>query len=172
MESAEEEDRSWQDVDGIEGLARLVARQDAEGAQLLNECWEEVTRFEDVGLCSEAAYECRGMLEISELPQVYRFVALEHVVFGEREGAVRIAQEGVEIDPQDAARRRALGDVYFELERYAEAADAYRKAVKLGCCATGLLLSLGSCHERFGDHTGAAEWPARADDGPRAAARA
>ena len=131
-----------------------------------------MTRLEDIGLCSEAAYECREMLIISELPQVFRFVALEHVVFGEREGAVRIAQEGVEIDPEDAERHRALGDVYFEMERYAEAADAYRRAVELGRGDTGLLLSLGSCHERLGDHTGAAEWQARASAtvyGPRPA---
>ena len=56
MESAEEEDRSWQGADGIEGLARLNARQDAEGAQLLNESWDEVTRHEDIGLCSEAVW--------------------------------------------------------------------------------------------------------------------
>ena len=37
MELAEKEDVDWQDADGIEGLARLVARQDTEGAQLLKE---------------------------------------------------------------------------------------------------------------------------------------
>jgi tetratricopeptide (TPR) repeat protein len=161
MGLAEQGNRRWLEADDIEGLARLVARQDAGGAQLLNECWDRATRLEDIGLCSEAAYECREMLEISELPQVYRFVALEHVVFGEEERAVLIAHEGVEIDPNDAERHRALGDVYFEMERYAEAAGAFQRAVELGCGDAGLLLSLARCHELLGDHKSAAEWQGR-----------
>lgn len=119
-------------------------------------------RLEDIGLCSEAAYECREMLEISELPQVYRFVALEHIVFGEKERAALIAREGVEIDPEDAERHRMLGDVYFELERYADAAGAYQRAVEHGCGDAGVLLPLGRCHELLGDHKSAAEWQGRA----------
>jgi tetratricopeptide (TPR) repeat protein len=162
MEVTEKEAVRWEDADDIEGLARLVARQDPEGARLLEECYDEVVRLEDIGLCSEAAYECREMLVISELPQVYRFVALEHVVFGEEERAVLIAREGVAIDPVGAERHRALGDVYFELESYEEAAEAYQTAVELGCDDVGLLLSLGRSRELLGDHAGAAEWRGRA----------
>lgn len=157
MKSPDKEASQWEDVDGIEGLARLVVRQDPEGARLLEERYEEVMRLEDIGLCSEAAYECREMLVISDLPQVYRLVALEHVVFGEEERAVLIAREGVEIDPDDAERHRTLGDIYFEMERYAEAACAYRTAVEFGCCEAGLLRSLGRCHELLGHHAGTAE---------------
>jgi len=170
MESSMKGMGQWEDADDIEGLARLVAKQDPEGAQMLEGCYDQVTRLEDLGLCGEAAYECREMLVISELPQVYRSVALEHVVFGEADRALLIAREGVEIAPNDAERHRALGDVYFELERYAEAAHAYQMAAALGCGDRGLLLSLGHCHELLGDHVGAAEWRGRAlaaEGGPR-----
>lgn len=72
----------------------------------------------------------------------------------------------MEIDPEDAERHRVLGDVYLELERYADAASAYQRAMELGCGDAGLLLSLGHCHERLGDPTAAAKWRGRAPAAP------
>ena len=59
MELTQKEDSRWLDADGIEGLARLVARCDPEGARLLEERYDEVMRLDTIGLCSEAACECR-----------------------------------------------------------------------------------------------------------------
>lgn len=162
MESSKKEAGRWEDADGIKGLAHVVARQDPEGAQMLVECYDEVVRLEYIGLCGEAAYECREMLVISELPQVYRLVALEHVVCAERARAVLVGRECVAADPSGPDRHRALGDINFDLERYGNAARAYQRAADLGAGGAGLLLSLGRCHALLGDYGRAAEWHGRA----------
>lgn len=162
MGAANNEDVRWEDYDGIEAVVRLVALTDPEAGPMLEECWDEAMRLEDIGLYGEAAYECREMLEISELPQVFRLVALEHVVCGERAQALVIAHRCVNVDPADPDRHRALGDVQFELERYGRAARAYRRAVDLGAGDAGLLLSLGRCHALLGDDARAAGWRERA----------
>lgn len=152
----------WDDYDGIGVVARLVASTDPEAGPMLEECWEEVMRLEDIGLYSEAAYECREMIVISELPQVFRLVALEHVVCGERAQALIIAHRCVNIAPAEPDRHRALGDVQFELKRYARAVRAYQRAVDLGANDPDLLQSLGRCHALLGDQARAAEWHERA----------
>lgn len=162
MGAANIEDVRWEDYDGIEAVARLVALTDPEAGPMLEECWDEVMRLEDIGLYGEAAYECREMLEISELPQVFRLIALEHVVCGERAQALIIAHRCVYIDPSDPDRHRSLGDVQFELERYRKAARAYRRAVDLGAGDPGLLMSLGRCHTLLSDNAQPAEWRKRA----------
>ncbi|HEX7175228.1 MAG TPA: tetratricopeptide repeat protein [Pyrinomonadaceae bacterium] len=162
MELAEMGSVRWEDVDDVEGVARLVALQDPEGGRLLEECWPEVMSLEDMGLYGEAAYECRKMLEVSERPQVYRLVALEHVVCAERARAVLLGRECVDDDPSDPDRHRVLGDVHFDLECYGDAARAYQRAVELGAGDAGLLLSLGLCHALLGDYGRAAVWHGRA----------
>lgn len=53
MGLAEEEGGCQLSADDIGRLARLVAREAPEAAQLLEECYDEAIRLEEVGLCSQ-----------------------------------------------------------------------------------------------------------------------
>jgi folate-binding protein YgfZ len=75
----------------------------------------------------------------------------------EAEERIGMFQEVLEIDPEDPIATMGLGSAYMQLERYEEALDPLRVAVKVKKDYSAAFLKLGTCLEQLGRLEEAAE---------------
>jgi tetratricopeptide (TPR) repeat protein len=130
--------------DGLQDLIEVVACVDSDAAEEIRPYGERAIELEYNGQYDEAAEECLAMLEIvSDVFEVYRYVALELIVFGKEAEAIKISKRAIALDPLKPAGYELLGETSYTLNQYDKAIDAYQQATLLGTKNSEAYLLMG-----------------------------
>jgi tetratricopeptide (TPR) repeat protein len=130
---------------GLHALVAIVGQVNPHAAQEINECGKRAIKYEHYGQYGDAAEEYLAMLEFApEVFEVYRYVALELIVFGSESEAIDTSYKAIELDPSKPSGHELLGEVYYTLKRYNKARAALRQATLLGTENYDTYLLLGN----------------------------
>jgi len=130
---------------GLRALVAIVRQLNPDAAKEIEECGKRAIKYEHYALYGDAAEECLAMLEIApDDLEVYRYVALELIVFGKEAEAIETSHQAIELDPSKPSGHELLGEVYYTLKRHHKAMAAFQQAMLLGTENPDTYLLLGN----------------------------
>ncbi|HRZ27069.1 MAG TPA: tetratricopeptide repeat protein [Spirochaetota bacterium] len=100
----------------------------------------------------------RALTYDSENPEIYKNLALAYRHNKEYDQAIESAKKSISLRGNDVNTRLLLGNIYFEMNRYEDAINQYRRALDIEPDNPSVLYNLGAALMKQGDELSALEY--------------